>query len=281
MNKQSLIKSISTDSIGWQGSISQFLEIYQPYFLNNTFNGVEIIPFKPLKKTKKIIDRLLNFGIKNLSFHGQTGGEKYLSFLKKISLYFVNLNLLQPKILLENFSNYPILFHQPFLENNKIINLIIKNPPKKLLIENHQRGIKGLKKTIKTIDLLRKNQVNCFGLIDVYHFVVDKKIKTIIEDWEKNILTIKKYLLLKDKNNQPYFNAIHFPIGTRLNDSLPIDYLSVNQLKFFAKNIIPYINQLTIENQQQYFGLIYPLSLKKIKKRNQIIFSRLKETGIL
>lgn len=276
-----MVKYISTDSIGWLGNENHFLSLYLNYLKNKTFDGVEIIPFRPIKRTLNFINKLKNIGIKNIRFHGQTGGEKYLNLFNQITMNFVNNTIIDVKNLLLNFNNYEILFHEPLINEKNNLELIIHYPPKILFIENHQPNEKGLKKIIKIIDVLRKNKVNCYGLIDIYHFTLNEKPENIIKNWEKNIFTIKSYLQLKDKNGKKYFDSIHFPIGKRLTDSLPIDLLTNNQLKFFSKNIIPYINSLTIENQQPYLGLIYPLNINKIKKRNEKIFHRLKNNRII
>ncbi len=274
-------KLISSDSIGWLGNENHFLNLYYQYFKNQTFNGVEIIPFKPIKKTLNIVNKLKNFDIKIIRFHGQTGGEKYLKFFNKISMNFINNTIIDIKNLLTNFSNFELLFHEPLISQEKNLQLIIKTPPKTLIIENHQPYQEGLDKIIKNLDILRKNNISSFGLIDIYHFTLNEKHEKIAKNWEKNILKIKAYLQLKDEKGIKYFNSIHFPIGSRKTDSLPINLLTDNQLEFFAKNILPFINSITIENQQEYLGLIYPFNINKIKKRNQLIFNRLKKAGIL
>ncbi len=276
-----MIKSISTDSIGWLGNENHFLNLYYSYFKNKIINGVEIIPFKPIIKTLNFVNKIKNLNINKIKFHGQTGGENYLKFFNKITMTVVNKTIIDLKNLLLNFSDYELLFHEPLISERKNLGLIIKNPPKILTIENHQPYEKGLEKIIKIIDILRKNKINCYGLIDIYHFTLNEKPEKIVKNWEKNILKIKAYLQLKDERGVKYFNSIHFPIGSRKTDSLPINLLTDNQLEFFAKNILPFINSLTIENQQEYLGLIYPFNINKIKKRNQLIFNRLKKAGIL
>jgi hypothetical protein len=119
-------------------------------------------------------------------------------------------------------------------------------------------------------------------MLDIYHYVAHSE-KILPENWPGTVEELKSYFLLKDKHGKPYFCGIHFPIGTRLNDSLPIDTMSDEMLKLFAQKIIPYVERVVFENQQKNLGLFF--STKKMieeqKKRNKRVFERLKKTGII
>ncbi|GAB4219906.1 MAG: hypothetical protein Fur009_8130 [Candidatus Microgenomates bacterium] len=268
---------ISSDSIGFLGSSSQFLFLWKDLFEKKYFHGVELIAFKPIDKLQNFVLTLEKNNIKVLSFHGKTGGEDRLSLIGRLTMSFVNKFILGVDELANIFSNYEFLFHTPYLEDIKIKNYILKNKNKikTLWIENHLDGIEGLKETIKIVDFYRQNGVNALGLIDLYHVVSKIKTKYLIENWENIIDEIAKY--------KKYFIGVHFPIGTRLDDSLPIDLLTDEQLIYLDKKILKFVNKIVFENQQKNLGLLYSnyLMLKKQKLRNERIFNRLKKLDII
>ena len=98
--------------------------------------------------------------------------------------------------------------------------------------------------------------------------VLEKKWSTIIDE-------ISGYL--------KWFRGIHFPIGTRKNDSLDIENMSDQMLSLFGKKIVSRLDRVVIENQQKNLGLFFSTKagLDEIKRRNRINFTRLKKAGIL
>ena len=119
-------------------------------------------------------------------------------------------------------------------------------------------------------------------MLDIYHYVAHKK-KISPENWSNTIEELRSYFLMKDDRGRSFFCGIHFPIGTRLNDSLPIDNMSDEMLELFAQKIIPLVERVVFENQQKNLGLFF--STKKMieeqKVRNKNVFGRLKKTGII
>ena len=110
-----------------------------------------------------------------------------------------------------------------------------------------------------------------------------KKIKKI---WVENHLDAIEGVKIVDdisKSIDESTSGIHLPIGSRLDDSIPIEFLSDSDLAYFSEKIIPKITQLTIENQQRFPRLLYsfPPSLKKQKERNKKNLQRLRQAGIL
>ncbi len=266
-------KIISTDSIGFLGNPKQFLYLYQQYFKDKTFDGVEMIAFKPLKRLKNFIETLEKNGIKTYSFHGRTGGENQFPFQYKLMMYLVNFFILDIDNL-SKFKNIRILIHTPYAKKEKIKNLILKTKPK-LLIENHLSGEKGVIEAIDQIEKYQNLGIKTDGVFDIKHFLFDVNFSQMKKDWLKIIEKIKKYT--------QWFSYIHFPIGPRSADSLPIIEMTDEMLEVFGKEIIPKIKTLVIENQQNNFGLFYSNQqmLKKQKQRNDFIFKKLKKAKIL
>ncbi|MBI5127035.1 hypothetical protein HZA76_01100 [Candidatus Roizmanbacteria bacterium] len=281
--RKKYLKLISTDSIGLLGRPEQFVYLYKNYFEDGTFNGAEAIAFRPVSKLVNLISVLKKNRIKVISLHGRTGGENLLPFIYHVMMVGVNKTLLNAKETLANFSKKDILFHTPYSQNPLVEKMILRFPPKKLLFENHRIGKAGIDDTIKQISYYRQKGINVFGLIDIYHYVYALPTEFIKTNWTAIVNELEKFFKLKDKKNQPYFNAVHFPIGTRLSDSLPIEEMSDQMLELFAEKITPYLDRLVIENQVKNLGLIYSTKsmLKKQKQRNRINIKRLVKTGIL
>ena len=273
---------VSTDSIGFLGNPGQFLYLWQEYFDNKTLDGVEAIAFKPLWRLIKLVMILRNNDIPVLEFHGKTGGENQLNFSGKIIMTLVNLGICNVKILLKKFPEIEFLSHAPYFEKNFTKQIIFHQRPKKIWIENHLYGKRGVEDTIKKINIFREKGINAVGMLDVYHYI-SHSINSLETSWPNLVDQLKLYFSLKDKNGQQFFNGIHFPIGSRLGDSLPIDSMTDEMLILFAKKIIPYVERVVFENQQVNMGLFFSTNqmLKTQKERNRRIIERLKKTGII
>jgi hypothetical protein len=273
---------VSTDSIGFLGNPEQFLYLWQEYFDNKTFDGVEVIAFKPLWRLNKLVTILKKNNIPILEFHGKTGGENQLNFFGKIIMTLVNLGICNVKILLKEFPEIDFLSHAPYFEKNFTKRIIFQQQPKKIWIENHLIGKRGIEDAIKQINFYRENNINSSGMLDIFHYVANSPI-TLETDWPRIVEELKMYILLKDKNGRQLFNGVHFPIGSRLDDSLPIDIMTDKMLILFAQKIIPYAKRIVFENQQSFPGLFFSSNkmLVKQKERNKKLIERLKKTGII
>ena len=282
MSKPKLEYLVSTDSIGFLGTPEQFIELWKKYFDNKTLNGVEIIAFKPLSRLSKLVSTLKKNNISVLSFHGKTGGENILDLFSRIIMTLVNFCIFNAEVLLKNFPGIEFLSHAPYFEkkSNKLI--IFQQQPKKIWIENHLSGKQGVEDAIKQINIYRENKINANGMLDIYHYIAHS-IDSLQTNWPKLVEEINSYILLKDKNGKQFFQGIHFPIGSRLGDSLPIDSMTDQMLELFAQKIIPHIERVVFENQQTLPGLFFSTDqmLTQQKARNKRIIERLKKTGII
>lgn len=273
---------VSTDSIGFLGRPEQFVYLWKEYFDNKILAGVEAVAFKSINRLERLISILQKNNIPVVSFHGQTGGEGQLGLSGKIIMSLVNLGIVDIKDLLKSFPEIEFLSHGPYFEERSKKLIVTKYQPKKIWVENHLRGKRGVEDAIKQINIYRENNINTSGMLDIYHYVANSM--TILEtNWPKIVEELKKYILLKDQNGRQFFNGIHFPIGSRFDDSLPIDDMTDSMLEIFAQEIIPYVERVVFENQQANLGLFFSTNkmLKVQKERNRRIIERLKKTGII
>lgn len=283
MSKQNLPQYfVSTDSIGFLGGPEQFVYLWKEYFDDKTLTGVEAIAFKPIKRLGRLISILQKNNIPVVSFHGRTGGENQLDLPGKIIMSLVNQGIVNAEGLLKNFPEIEFLSHGPYYEDESKKQIVIKYQPKKIWIENHLRSKRGIEDAIKQINIYRENNINTSGMLDIYHYVANS-ITTLETDWSKIVEELEMYILLKDKNGRQLFNGIHFPIGSRLGDSLPVDDMTDQMLKIFAQKIIPNVERVVFENQQANIGLFFSTKamLRIQKERNRRIFERFKKTGII
>jgi hypothetical protein len=273
---------VSTDSIGFLGKPEQFLKLWKEYFDDKTFDGVEVIAFKPLSRLSKLVSTLEKNKIPVLSFHGKTGGENQLDFSSRIIMTLVNAFIVDVMILLNNFPKIEFLSHGPYFMKNSIKQKILRQQPKKIWIENHLYGKKGVDEAIKQIIIYRESGINTYGMLDIFHYVFHS-IETLEKDWPSIVEELKSYILLNDKQGKQFFSGIHFPIGSRLDDSLPIDSMTDEMLELFTEKIIPHIERIVFENQQSFPGLFFSTDkmLGKQKTRNKRIIERLKKTGLI
>ncbi len=282
MSKPKLQYLVSTDSIGFLGKPEQFVRLWKEYFDDKTLDGVEIIAFKSLSRLSQLVSTLGKNNIPVLSFHGKTGGESILDLFSRIIMTLVNFCIFNAEVLLKNFPGIEFLSHAPYFEKKLVEKIIIKNNPKRIWIENHLYGKRGVEDAIKQINIYRKNKINANGMLDIYHYIAHS-VKTLQKNWTTLVEELRLYILLKDKNGKQFFQGIHFPIGSRLGDSLPIDSMSDQMLELFAQKIIPHVERIVFENQQKNLGLFFSTNkmLDEQKKRNKRIIERLKKTGII
>lgn len=273
---------VSTDSVGFLGGSEQFIKLWKEYFDDKTFDGVEVIAFKPLSRLSKLVSTLEKNKIPVLSFHGKTGGENQLDFSSRIIMTLVNASIVDVMILLNNFPKIEFLSHGPYFVKNSIKQRILQQQPKKIWIENHLYGKKGVDEAIEQIIIYRESGINTYGMLDIFHYA-SHSIETLEKDWPSIVEELKSYILLSDKQGKQFFAGIHFPIGSRLDDSLPIDSMTDEMLELFAEKIIPHIERIVFENQQSFPGLFFSTDkmLRKQKTRNKRIIERLKKTGII
>lgn len=282
MSKYKILYLVSTDSIGFLGNAEQFVQLWKEYFDDETLSGVEAIAFKPVNRLKGLINVLKSNNISVLSFHGKTGGENKLNFPGRIIMTVVNIFISEVGELLKYFPQIEFLSHSPYLEKKSIQEVILKNKPKKIWIENHLYGKQGVDDAIKQIIFFRENKIDTNGMLDIYHYIAHS-VKDLQINWPKTVEELRSFFLLKDNQGKQFFSGIHFPIGTRLGDSLPIDAMSDDMLKLFAKRIIPFTKRVVFENQQKNLGLFFLTKkmLEEQKARNKRIIERLKKTGII
>lgn len=273
---------VSTDSIGFLGKPEQFIYLWKEYFENHTLDGVEIVAFKPIQRLKKIIDVFRKNNITPLSFHGRTGGENLLPIGSMITMTVINGFIEDADKLLKYFPEIEFLSHSPYLADDYVKKIIVQRQPKKMWIENHLYGKQGVENAIGQINIYRENKINTSGMFDVYHYLAHS-IDQMQTGWTDMVEEINSYINMNDKNGQQFFSGIHFPIGTRLGDSLPIDNMTNEMLELFAEKIIPNIERVVFENQQNFPGLLFSTNkmLAKQKIRNDEMISRFKKTGII
>ena len=273
---------VSTDSIGFLGKAEQFIKLWKEYFENKTLDGVEIIAFKPLSRLSKLVSTLEKNKIPVLSFHGKTGGENQLDFLSRIIMTLVNFGIVNIKNIFKKFPKIEFLSHGPFFEKNSTKQIIFQQKPKKIWIENHLYGKQGVEDAIKQIIFYRENKINANGMLDIYHYI-SRSVELLQTNWSNLLDELRSYILLKYKEGKQFFNGIHFPIGSRLGDSLPIDIMSDKMLELFAQKIIPHVERIVFENQQKNLGLFFSTNemLEEQQIRNKKIIERLKKTGVI
>ncbi|MFA6081554.1 MAG: hypothetical protein WC741_04065 [Patescibacteria group bacterium] len=273
---------VSTDSIGFFGKPEQFVKLWKEYFKNKTLNGVEVIALKPINQLDRLIETFRKNNIPVLSFHGRTGGESKLDFKSRIIMTFLNIFIEEMAYLLKYFPEVEYLSHTPYFEKKTVYEEVIKNQPKKIWVENHLPGKRGVEDAIKQINIYRKNGVNICGMLDIYHYVAHSE-KILPKKWSNTVEELRTYFLLRDCQGKPLFCGIHFPIGTRLADSLPLDNMTDKMLKLFAEKIIPHVERVVFENQQKNLGLFFSTNkmIEDQRTRNKNVFERLKKTGII
>ncbi|MFA6512682.1 MAG: hypothetical protein WCT34_00595 [Patescibacteria group bacterium] len=194
----------------------------------------------------------------------------------------VNFGIADAENILKIFPETDFLSHGPYLSTKKVQQNILFQKPKKIWIENHLSGKHGVEDAIKQIIFYRGKNIDADGMLDIYHYLADSEEK-ILTSWPTLVGEIRSYIFLKDKNGKQLFKGVHFPIGTRLGDSLPIDEMTDEMLELFSREIIPHVTRVVFENQQKNLGLLFSTNkmIESQKVRNKRIIERFKKTGII
>jgi len=136
-----------------------------------------------------------------LSFHGKTGGENSLIFVK-IIMTLINSCIINIGDLLKYFPEIEFLSHAPYFENKSVEKIILNNNPKKYglkIILLEKRGGDA----IKQINIYRENKIEVSGMLDIYHYVANNA-GSLETNWSDIVSQLKSYILFRDKND------IHF-----------------------------------------------------------------------
>lgn len=276
--------AISSDIVGMLGEISLLHILY-----GTGFSKVELIGWYP--KLNQHLNEAQKNGFQVTRIHGRLYSVKKPELISwgHIILYLGN-NLIIPSE--ELFKNYAadcdVLLHHRVFNDSGMFYLAQKYQTgiKLLWIENDQPGEDGVGSCLKVVEKLRRSGVNAGVCLDLAHYFGPNLFSPkFTQYWTRLLKYLENtFIQLVDNEGEHLPISFHFPIGTDLRDSLPLDSsIDIPMLKEFT-SIIKRSNTtlITLENQNAgYFHnlVLFKKQVKAVTERNKKVINLLQESG--
>lgn len=261
---------ISTDCIGMFGDIKNLTELWPP----EQFPYVEMISWRG--REKSIINQLMTHGYRVAHLHGRMGNDDPAMRLLD------QLITRTPSLIRGWGTAHDILIHTSEARKATVINAAKRGATtiKRIWIENDESGPDGVSRMRQTAHHYLHNGVPTGVVFDVFHYIRSYCGSDLLlrHSWEE----MMQFLI----QLKPLPLGIHFPIGTRVDDSLPLDRISDDMIKRFA-DVCEYtgVERITLEYQHEPWkyraGSIPSSAIPRIRTRIERILQRLQTAGMV
>ena len=260
---------VSTDSIGMFGDIKNLNKLWTP----ERFPYVEMISWRG--REESIISQLTAHGYRIAHLHGRMGND--IPAMRLLDQLITR----TPSLMRRWGTAYDILIHTSEARKATVINAAKRATRiKRIWIENDESGADGVSRMRHTAQQYLHNGIPTGVVFDVFHYIrsyceSDLLLRQSWEDMMPLLIQLKPFAL-----------GIHFPIGTRVDDSLPLDRISDEMLQRFA-GVCEYtgVERITLEYQHEPWkyraGSIPSSAFPVIRTRIERITNRLIKNNLL
>lgn len=268
---------VSTDCCGVLGTPYMWNAAWKDVTRDPAFSGFELLAWKWLPQ---LIKKAHACGIKTFGVHGKVNEsiKSHGAFdkLTMSSIEFLMASHSKVLTLKDNFEY--ILFHENALTESDI-DVLTKTPNCPLIMIENVISPGAYEQALKIISELNARNIQAGLMFDLAHYLREPNFDTPdMGQFDKLVSDIAK---LKDASFPVSF---HIPIGTYLNDSIPIDTMTEGQLSSLAHSInITNPSFVVLENQQRRAYSLYepPWAFNELVTRNQKIFEILRNYKII
>src|SRR3989344_2219596 len=232
-----LTRLAATESCGGIGDISVTSALFNG--LLPALDGVELYARRGRRAYDLQRATLLNMNV--ISIHGRTGIPADWNPLEADSLLWLINQMTPPSefLLAKYGDSHDILVHAcAFLRKPQLYAQVneLQSPIQKLWIENHPypKGVTDAVDVVIALQLL-SNPVNAGLTYDLFHALKNtyEDKQTFRASW-KHIL--QEILRIKETEKIPI--GLHIPIGTKVDDSLPVDWMDTAMWQDLAPLIL-------------------------------------------
>lgn len=279
MNERPRDVSVSNDVLGGFGDQTRLAHVVPREF---GIKRVEALAIGDANRVLKSIQKLEDIGFKVARIHGRMGigNEKGLDrlFVASLNSQLVSTGLLMHIFGKNMLGDREILLHEPEARSIKYIPLMMWQKRPRLFFENHNEGLESIKSTIKQAERFRLAGFETGVVMDVFHVT---RLGESRKDFQKKWDAMISFVASETSNPRSLLRKIHFPVGTRVKDSLPIDSrIDSSMLVNFRKALGPSVDEIELENQQEgHLAYLPKREEEKVLKRNYRIFSLLGKAG--
>jgi hypothetical protein len=279
MNRENVIFGVSMDHMGVFGSPKQLRRVYPKQ--DFPFRFAEVLAVGTPKGLRHRIHALQDEGFQVTEIHGSPGPSDRDSLRERVYLGFVDRCMIPPDELAGRFADQELLFHTPEIMHPSVRATLLRLRPKAVWVENHERGIGGMAQAIAAAELLEHNHLTSHVMMDLCHFIGHEELTNgaFAGRWSQLIT----YLRAMTGRESGKIRGIHFPIGEKANDSLPLHRVSDTMLGELRDAIGPSVGRVIFENQsggRLLLGMT-PLDERYAARRNTGVLSRLQKMGLL
>ena len=277
--------AVSTDAVGVFGRPLLLKEVWGPAMEQSGFLGLEVLAWHHVN-ISKLAEQYPVVGI-----HGKIRASfKGFDLYKLASGPLLDFMITDTASLIEKYgtSTPYMLFHQREAGFSK--NIIQQTKPIQTLFVENSPHLGSLEEAIKLISDFREAGINTGLMFDLYHYLAG--ISDLKEIYSSNFPELWDLLMQKLQNTFTEIDqqdtetpiGIHIPVGTRREDSLPVDQITEDMWKQLGGAIHqrPY-TLVVIENQQAGIGtvMLTPFRIESQRSRNMEIFKKLLENNVI
>lgn len=274
------IQAISMDVLGMFGSVRKFTRVIPRSEF--PFTHVEVIGLQWSHRLSSVIRRVQDEGFEVSEIHARTGFSRKNSLLNTLLLAAITPTMLPTQKIINTFRQHEILIHAPEANRIGLSRLAAMSAPKRWWIEDHDEGAGGVGHALNAVSLLRQHDKPANVMLDLVHLIGPQQLtpSQFYKKWDWAI----GYVAQMTASPRGLIGGIHFPIGSRSADSLPMHLLGDQQLSDMARAIGPSVDRLVIENQRDgALGLLYVRKKYEpdVRRRYSSIFERMAKAGLL
>lgn len=209
-------------------------------------------------------------GVTPIQLHGRMGGSGNEPWYDQIKIWGIERFLPQPDAATDIFPDLDIVLHVPAVQRLLDVGRVQRNMTASMtprwLVENHDPGLGGVTEAIALSGRLNDRGILSEVLVDVGHATRRLQKKAFNDSWT----TMTKYLARMTEQPGAKITALHIPIGTNLDDSLP-ESLTQSHRRDLVNSLGPSVRRIIFEYQRSgLFGLLHMFEREEQKERRRI-----------
>jgi hypothetical protein len=201
----------STDSGGWSPWLG--LEIWSRY--QQLLDGLEVIAWK--HSTPGFLQQIARGPLPVTRLHGPLGSGD-LTWQQRLKIFLYDKALLvndEQLLRLAQAYRLEVLVHEPHAGNGLAGSIKRQGAPKRIWIENHDRGEAGVGKALQTARGFQATGQEVGIMFDLAHYIEPDRLEGFGQRWQRMLKTLTRL-------TRQWPVGVHLPVGDVADDSLPV-----------------------------------------------------------
>jgi len=228
-----------------------------------------------MMRLRGIVRDLSQEGIAVSDFHLRTGPEARSGLFDTLKILLLQQLIHSADNVAKKFPQIPLLMHAPEAASPSVFRSILRHRPSFLWVENHKKGLAGVREAKRLVHLYRANGIPSAIMFDGAHEIGPETLATprnFRMHWD-GMLAAKM---------DPDVWGEHVPVGTDSTDAFPLPMINDAMWNDYVHSSSPNLKLRVVENQQ-HTRLLYisKRAIPSVIKRNGEIYSRLQKAGVV